>query len=109
ETVAGANTVIGASGDGVGASGVVLTNVDGDLAFTDLDIFADGGAVAVTGTGAVNTGAGSGMRFTVSTGVATFSANTGPALSLDNLTADVQNATLTSSATLTTGVSVNNV
>ncbi|HSS50151.1 MAG TPA: hypothetical protein VLX28_14530, partial [Thermoanaerobaculia bacterium] len=36
-------------------SGVVLSNVAGDLRFTDLDIFADGGAgLSVTGTGARN-------------------------------------------------------
>ena len=38
-TVSGGTTTIGASGTRVGAAGMSLTNVTGDLSFTDLDIF----------------------------------------------------------------------
>ncbi|MBK7470658.1 MAG: cadherin-like domain-containing protein [Betaproteobacteria bacterium] len=44
QQVSGGTTVIGASGNGVGGAGLVLTNITGDLGFTDLDVFADGGA-----------------------------------------------------------------
>ena len=42
--VSGGSTVIGASGNGVGAAGLVLTTVKGDLSFTDLDIVTAAGA-----------------------------------------------------------------
>lgn len=109
-TVSGGSTVIGTPGNGVGANGLVLTGVAGDLAFTDLDAFADGGAaVRVTGTGAVNTGAGTGTRVTVGAGVAIFEATGGPAVDLSNLTADLQLSSLRSTNSTTTGVSLANV
>ena len=108
--VSGGTTVIGASGNGVGGAGMVLTNVSGDLAFTDLDIFADGGAaLSVTGTGAVNVGAATGTRVTVSTGVASLVAVGGPGLLLNGLTADMQPATFSSTNSAGTGVSLTNV
>ncbi len=112
ETVSGGTTVVGASGagNGVGASGMVLTNVAGDLAFTDLDLFADAGAaLKVTGTGAVNTGAGTGTRVTVGAGVATFGATGGPAVDVTNATIDLQLASLTSTNSTTTGVNLDTV
>ena len=110
QTVAGGNTVVGASGNGVGGSGVVMTNVAGDLAFTDLDVFADNGAgLSVSGTGAVNVGAGTGTRVTVGAGVAVIVANGGPAVSLNNLTAALPLLSLTSTNTSTTGVSLTSV
>ncbi len=110
QTVSGGTTVVGVSGNGVGGSGVVLSNVSGDLAFTDLDIFADGGsALSVTGTGAVNTGAGTGTRVTVGAGVATFEAVGGPAASVTSATIDLQLASLKSTNSSTTGVSLDTV
>ncbi len=112
QTVSGGTTVIGASGvgNGVGASGVVLSNVSGDLAFTDLDVFADGGAaVRVTGTGAVNTGAGTGTRVTVGAGVAIFEAIGGPAVDVTNATIDLQPTSIKSTNSATTGVSLDTV
>jgi hypothetical protein len=107
QTVSGGTTVVGASGNGVGASGVVLANVSGDLAFTDLDIFADAGAaLRITGTGAVNTGAGTGTRVTVGAGVATFAATGGPAVDVTNTTIDLQLASLTSTNSASTGVNL---
>ena len=68
--VAGGTTAVGSQADTVGGAGVILTNVSGDLAFTDLDIFtAAGAALQVSGTGAVNTGAGTGTRIAVASGV----------------------------------------
>ncbi len=110
QTVSGGTTVVGASGNGVGASGVVLTSVSGDLAFTDLDIFADAGAaLRITGTGAVNTGAGTGTRVTVGAGVATFVAIGGPAVDVTSATVDLQLASLTSTNSASTGVSLDTV
>jgi hypothetical protein len=110
DTVSGGTTVIGISGNGVGASGMVLGSVSGDLAFTDLDIFADGGAaLRVTGTGAVNLGAGTGTRVTVGAGVAIFEAIGGPAADVTSATIDLQLSSLKSTNSATTGVSLDTV
>jgi hypothetical protein len=110
DQVSGGTTVIGASGNGVGGAGMVLGSVSGDLAFTDLDIFADGGAgLRVTGTGAVNVGAGTGTRVTVGAGVAMFEAIGGPAADVTNATIDLQLASLKSTNSATTGVSLDTV
>ena len=110
QQVSGGTTVVGASGNGVGASGVVLTTVTGDLSFTDLDIFADNGsALTVTGTGAVNTGAGTGTRLVVGAGVGTVDATGGPALNLSGMTADLQLASLRSVNSSSQGVVLQNV
>lgn len=107
QQVAGGVTVIGASGNGVGASGLVLNNVSGDLAFTDLDVFADAGtAIRVGGTGAVNVAAGTGTRVTVGAGVGIAEATGGPAVDLSNLTASLPLTTVRSTNTTTTGVSL---
>ena len=48
-------TAVGDAGNPVGLAGIVLTNVSGDLAFTDLDIFTTFGAgLQMLGTGPVN-------------------------------------------------------
>jgi len=110
QQVSGGATVVGASGNGVGASGVVLSNVSGDLAFTDLDIFAsNGAALRITGTGAVNTGAGTGTQVTVGAGVAIFQATGGPAVDVTSATIDLQPTTITSTNSPTTGVALNTV
>ena len=109
QTVSGGTTVIGASGNGVGGSGMTLS-IAGDLAFTDLDIFADNGSgLTITGTGAVNTGAGTGTRVTVGAGVGIVEATGGPALSLGTMTADFQLTSLKSTNSASTGVSLTNV
>ena len=110
QTVSGGVTSIGAAGNGVGGGGMLLNLVSGDLSFTDLDAFADAGAaLTVTGTGAVNTGAGTGMRLTVGAGVSTLQATGGAALNLSALTADLQGATLTSTNSTGSGVALTNV
>ena len=108
--VSGGTTVVGASGNGVGGSGVLLTNVSGDLGFTDLDIFADGGAaLRVTGTGAVNLIAGTGTQVVVNTGAATFEAIGGPAVDVTNATINLQSMSVKSTNSATTGVSLDTV
>ncbi len=110
DQVSGGTTVVGTSGDGVGVNGVVMTTVSGDLAFTDLDIFtANGAGLRVTGTGAVNTGAGTGTRVTVGAGVAIFEATGGPAVDVTNATVDLQPTSIKSTNSPTTGVSLVNV
>jgi len=110
EQVSGGNTLVGTSGNGVGGSGVVLTNVAGDLRFTDLDVFADAGTgLGVGGTGAANLAGGTGLRFQVGAGVGIIEAMGGPAVDLSNLTADLQLTTLKSTNTTTTGVSLSGV
>ena len=110
QQVSGGTTVIGASGNGVGAAGLSMTNVAGDLIFTDLDIFADGGAgLQVTGTGTVNVAASLGTRVTVGSGVATIVAVGGPAVSLSSMTAGLPLSRLSSTNSPTTGVSLQNV
>jgi hypothetical protein len=107
DQVSGGATVVGAPGDGTGAAGMVLANVAGDLAFTDLDIFAEGGAAfGLTGTGPVNVGAGTGTRVTVGAGVAIFQATGGPGAAISNSTIDLQLSSLTSTNSATTGVSL---
>ena len=81
QQVAGGTTAVGSQADTVGGAGIVLTNVSGDLAFTDLDIFtAAGAALQVTGTGAVNAGAGTGTRVAVAPGAGTLQSIGGPVL-----------------------------
>ncbi|MCZ7651395.1 MAG: tandem-95 repeat protein [Thermoanaerobaculia bacterium] len=110
QTVSGGTTLIGDPGNGVGGAGIVLSGVAGDLAFTDLDVFAAGGAaVSIGGTGAVNTASGTGTRVTVATGVAVFEATGGPAVSVSNATIDLQPTSIKSTNSSTTGISLTGV
>jgi Bacterial Ig domain/Bacterial cadherin-like domain len=105
DQVAGGTTAVGISGDGVGAAAMSLSSVAGDLAFTDLDLFGAAG-LGLSGTGAVNVATGTGTRFTVGAGVATFNATAGPAVSVTNATIDLQLAGMTSAGSATNGVSL---
>lgn len=112
QQVSGGTTTVGISGDGVGASGIVMNPVAGDLAFTDLDVYASNGSgLVVTGSVAagVNVGTGTGTRVMVPAGVATIQATNGPALNLTNLTADLQLTNLVSTNSGSTGVSLTGV
>jgi hypothetical protein len=105
--VSGGNTAVGVSGDGVGSDGIVLTTVAGDLAFTDLDVRADNGAaLQVTGTAAVNVGAGTGTRISVNAGVATLRSTGGPAVDISTATVALPINSLTVTSSPTTGVSL---
>jgi hypothetical protein len=108
--VAGGTTAIGDSGNPVGGAGVVLTNVSGDLAFTDLDIFATTiGGLVVSGTGAVNAGAGTGTLVSVASGGATLQSIGGPVLDITNATVDLPLASASVTSSPTTGISLVNV
>ncbi len=88
QVVSGGSTVIGASGNGVGASGMVLTGVSGDLTFTDIDIFADGGAGLRASSSTPYTGSAGfriGFPAAVVTPVATVTAIGGPAVDLSTV------------------------
>ncbi len=115
QQVSGGNTVVGATGvgNGVGGSGIFMTNVAGDLAFTDLSVFAEGvggTGLRINGTGAVNTGAGTGTRVTVNSAAPgrIIEATGGPAVDVNNATIDLQLSSLKSTTT-STGVSLVNV
>ncbi|HWT14739.1 MAG TPA: Ig-like domain-containing protein [Patescibacteria group bacterium] len=89
--VSGGTTAIGASGNGVGASGMLLNNVVGDLSFTDLDVYASAGAgLSSVSTGVFNAASGTGFRFVVGSGVAVIEAAGGPAVDITRATIDLQ-------------------
>ena len=105
--VAGGTAAVGDSVNPVGGAGVVLTNVSGDLAFTDLEIFSGNGAgLLMTGTGAVNTAAGTGTRVTVAAGVAALQSTGGPVVDVTNATIDLPLGSATVTSSPTTGISL---
>jgi hypothetical protein len=108
QTVSGGTTVVGASGNGVGANGVVLTNASGDLAFTDLDVFADGGA-GLRASGTTPYTGSAGLRVVVGAGVSLVEATGGPAVDVTQATVDLQLSSLRSTNSATTGVNLDTV
>ena len=72
DTVPAGGTSIGVAGTPVGMSGMLLTNVSGDvnfgLASGVLDIFATDAGLQANGTGPIDAGAGMGFRITVPDG-----------------------------------------
>jgi hypothetical protein len=101
-------TTIGASDDGVGASGLLLLNVAGAVDFAHLDVFADGGAaLLVSGTGSFTGVAGT--QVTVTDDVATLEATGGPAVDVTGATLRLVAARLATTDSATTGVSLANV
>ena len=113
QAVSGGTTIIGISGDGVGASGIVLTNVSGDLSFTDLDIFAStGNGLSASGTTAYTGSAGFQIAVTPAFpdnfGTSTINVTSGPALSISQATVDLRLSNLTSTTT-TSGLSLTTV
>jgi hypothetical protein len=108
DPVAAGVTTIGASGNGVGGSGLLLLNVAGAIDFTDLDVYADAGAaLLLSGTGSF-TGAG-GTQVTVADGVATLEATGGPAVDATAATLRLVAAGLATTNSATTGLSLVNV
>jgi hypothetical protein len=103
QQVSGGTTVIGTSGNGVGAAGMSLTNVQGNLFYTDLDIFADNGlGLRVSGTGG-------GMTFGTSAGVAMVEATNGPAVDVTSVALTLPLSSLKSTNSTTTGVALNTI
>ncbi len=103
-------TSVGSVANPVGGSAMVLNGVSGDLAFGDLDLFADGAdaaGLAVTGTGLLNAGAGTGFELTTTSG--TISAADGPAVDADQATAGLVFDSVTSAGSSTEGISLADV
>jgi hypothetical protein len=99
-------TAVGASGNGVGGLGMVFTNVQGDLSFTNLNIFAEGGAGLRASSTTAYTGS-AGLRLVISSpSVAIIEATGGPAVDITTATIDLQLSSLKSTNTPTTGVSL---
>jgi hypothetical protein len=101
------NTTIGASGNGVGTSGLLLTNVAGDLSFANLVVFADNGA-ALSANGLTNYTGSAGFQLVVGA-ASTLAATGGPAASLNTVTANLPLAQITSTNSGSTGVSLTSV
>jgi len=108
DTVSGGVTVIGAPGDGVGQSGLVLSGVEGDLSFSNLDIFADGGAGLSASSFTDYTGS-AGLRITATGGTAIVEAISGPAVNVDQADLHLDLASLKSTSSPSTGVSLTGV
>jgi len=108
ETVLGGTTTIGQSGNAVGAAGLVLSNIRGDLSFTDLDIYATGNALFTLGTTPNYTGS-TGTRVTASTNTPILSASAGVAADVTDANINFVLNTLSSSSSPTSGVSLTRV
>jgi hypothetical protein len=109
DAVSGGGTTIGQSGNGVGTSGLVLSNIRGDLNFTDLDIFSDNGtALFVNGTSPNYTGT-SGTRVTVTSSVSTLSATGGAAADITDVNVNLVLTLLSSANSTGSGVALTRV
>jgi hypothetical protein len=110
QTVSGGTTIIGATGNGVGANGLVMTNVTGDLSFTDLDIVNDNGnGLRVTSSGVFNAGAGTGFQIAVPSGVGTITSINGAAVDITNATVSLPLGNISSTNSAATGVNLDTV
>jgi hypothetical protein len=109
-TISGGTTSIGSSATPMGAAGVSLTNVTGDVSFTDLDIYNSAGTgLRVASTGALNAASGTGFRLAVGSGVGTIDSNGGPAIDVSNASINLPLLSfLRSTNSTTTGVSLVN-
>ncbi|HLM57534.1 MAG TPA: Ig-like domain-containing protein [Pyrinomonadaceae bacterium] len=109
DVVSWGTTAVGAAGNGVGASGVSLTSVRGDLAFSDLDVYADNGtALLAVGTSPNYTGT-SGTRLTINTGTPTLVATNGAAANVTDANINLVASTLSSTNSATNGVALTRV
>ncbi|HEX8617626.1 MAG TPA: Ig-like domain-containing protein, partial [Thermoanaerobaculia bacterium] len=104
QSVSGGTTVVGSSVNPVGASGIVLSNVQGVLAFTQLNIFNSNG----TGLGA--TGTGGGFTLSATPLSSAIGSTGGPAIDLNSVAAStLQLLQVTSTNSTTTGINLNTV
>ncbi len=110
QTVQGGSTRVGSTGNGVGAAGMTLSNVRGDLLFNDLDIIADGGSgLRVSSSAIFNAASATGFQLAVLSGAGSLAATGGPAVDANTVTLDLPLASLGVVSSPTTGVSLNNV
>jgi hypothetical protein len=109
DIVSGGATVIGAPGNGVGQSGLVLTSVQGRLTFADLDVFADGGAGLRASSTTAYTGS-AGLQLVVSNpGVAILEATGGPVVDISQTSISLPLSSVKSTNSPTTGLALNGV
>jgi Bacterial Ig domain/Bacterial cadherin-like domain/Cadherin-like len=106
QTVSGGTTTIGIPGNGVGAGGLVMGSVQGDLSFTDLEIYSDSGAGLRATSPAVYTGS-AGLRIVLSAGVGNVVSTGGPAVDLATVTATLPFQQVSSTNSPTTGIALN--
>ncbi|MDJ0929604.1 hypothetical protein [Breoghania sp.] len=93
DTVSGGSLHVGQGGTVTGA-GVTFTNVSGDVSFGAVDIASIGDAFTVTGTGALDAGAGTGFQLGAMSGVISSSTELG--VYFDLFTANVTLTSITS-------------
>ncbi|HXA16533.1 MAG TPA: putative Ig domain-containing protein [Thermoanaerobaculia bacterium] len=105
QTVSGGTTTIGSAGNGVGAAGLVLTNVAGDLSFTNLAIVSSNGA-GLSASGTTPYTGSAGFQIAVAAGASTIDATNGPAADLNTVTANLPWSTIKSANSVSTGVSL---
>jgi hypothetical protein len=108
QTVSGGSTVVGASGNGAGGSGLVLTNVSGDLSFADLDLYADAGT-GLRASGPTPYTGSAGLQLTVPAGVSDVEAVGGPAVDLATVKASLPFHSVKSTGSATTGLALNSI
>ncbi|HWS90884.1 MAG TPA: Ig-like domain-containing protein [Pyrinomonadaceae bacterium] len=100
-------TAIGDSGNAVGGGGLVLTNVRGNLAFNNLDVYAGSGAALFASSTAAYNGTNAGLLVALPPSVGTFSASAGPALNASLVRLDLQSIAVTSGNNATGGILLN--
>lgn len=106
--VSGGNTQVGASGNGVGTNGIILTSVTGDLSFTNLDVFNDAGVgLRASSAGAFDAPTAVGFRLAATSGTASVTSVGGPVIDFDSATIDLQSATVTGTGSASQGIRFN--
>jgi hypothetical protein len=110
DVVSGGTTTIGASGNPLGAGGLELTGVTGDLSFTDLDIYATGsvGGLNATSSGTYNAASATGFQIAVAAGASTIETSGGPGVTITNASINLPLASYTSTNSVARGLSLVN-
>ncbi|HEX2836410.1 MAG TPA: cadherin domain-containing protein [Thermoanaerobaculia bacterium] len=108
QNVNAGTTTVGAPGNGVGASGILLTTVAGDLTFPTLSIYADSGTGLLASSGTAYTGS-AGLQLVANTNNPVIQATNGPAVDLSTVTTNLQPTQITSTNSATTGVNLSSV
>jgi hypothetical protein len=102
------NLSVGSGINSVGGPGVVLTNVQGDLSFTNLNIYAGGGAGLRVSSTTAYTGS-AGLQLVVGAGGSNVEATNGPAVDVTQATVTLPFLSIKSTNSPTTGVALNSV
>jgi hypothetical protein len=110
EVVSGGGTTIGESGNPVGGAGLHLSNVTGNLSFSDLDIYAAGSGSSglFASSSGTYSAAGTGFQIAVAAGVSTIEANGGPGVTITESTINLPLASYTSTNSTSRGLLLGN-